>query len=34
MLDTLADTFLRGRLGVQLLCDHHVALHCHLEDIV
>lgn len=27
MIDTLVDTFLRGRLGVQLLCDHYVALH-------
>lgn len=26
-IDTLVDTFLRGRLGVQLLCDHYVALH-------
>jgi pyruvate dehydrogenase kinase 2/3/4 len=34
MLDTLVDTFLRGRLGVQLLCDRHGALHCHLADVV
>ena len=45
MLDTLVDTFLRGRLGVQLLCDHYVALHkkkphggvsvqCYLTDVV
>ena len=27
MIHTLVDTFLRGRLGVQLLCDHYVALH-------
>ena len=26
-LDDLVDTFLRGRLGVQLLCDHYVSLH-------
>jgi anti-sigma regulatory factor (Ser/Thr protein kinase) len=25
--DMWADTFLRRRIGIQLLCDHHVALH-------
>lgn len=44
-IDDLTDLFLRGRLGVQLLCDHYVSIHaekpnggvsvdCLLEDVV
>jgi len=46
MLDTMVEIFLRQRLGIQILCDHYVALHkgkqphggvavdCPLDDVL
>lgn len=33
-IHNITDTFLHGRLGVQLLCDHHVKLYRHLNQKV